>query len=102
MYGAEILNINKFEKIITNKNGLKWSGNDLLSHTLRCSTIGAKVFHCPVRDGMECYTLAKITRSFKPAFENLSNVFATKTSLENVFTSGLNTVRHQFIFKVNW
>ncbi len=40
-------------------------GIDLLSHVLRRSTIGAKVFHGPVRNGMGCCTLARNTKSFK-------------------------------------
>ena len=45
---------------------LKRLGNDLLSHALRRSTIGAVGFHGPVRDGMGCFTNAIITKSFKP------------------------------------
>jgi hypothetical protein len=37
----------------------------LLSHTLRCSTIDAKRFHGPVRDGMGCFTLASTTEPSK-------------------------------------
>ena len=40
-------------------------GGDLLSHTLRCSTIGAKGFHVRVRDGIGWGTLARTTRSPK-------------------------------------
>jgi hypothetical protein len=45
--------------------GLGRTGNDLLSRVLRRSTIGAKAFHCPVRDGMECFALARATGSSK-------------------------------------
>ena len=38
-------------------------GSDLLSHTLRCSTIGAEAFHGRVRDGIGCFILAITTRS---------------------------------------
>ena len=38
-------------------------GSDLLSHTLRCSTIGAEAFHVRVRDGIGCFILAITTRS---------------------------------------
>ena len=41
-------------------------GGDLLSHTLRCSTIGAEGFHCRVRDGIGCRPLAITTRSWRP------------------------------------
>jgi hypothetical protein len=41
--------------------------NDLLSHTLRCSTISAKGFHYRVRNGIECFTFAIIT---KPIIES--------------------------------
>ena len=38
-------------------------GNDLLFHTLRCSTIGAESFHYRVRNGIGCSPFAIITRS---------------------------------------
>ena len=41
-------------------------GGDLLSHTLRCSTIGAEGFHGRVRDGIGCRPLAITTRSWRP------------------------------------
>ena len=44
---------------------LRRPGSDLLSHTLRCSTIGAKGFHGRVRDGIGWFTLAITTRSSK-------------------------------------
>jgi hypothetical protein len=37
-------------------------GSDLLSHTLRCSTIGANGFHGRVRDGFGWFTVAITTR----------------------------------------
>ena len=37
-------------------------GSDLLSHTLRCSTIGANRFHGRVRDGVGWFTDAITTR----------------------------------------
>ena len=40
-------------------------GSDLLSHTLRCSTIGAVSFHGRVRDGIGCFRNAITTRSSK-------------------------------------
>ena len=40
-------------------------GSDLLSHTLRCSTIGAEGLHGRVRDGIGCVPLAIATRSSK-------------------------------------
>ena len=43
-------------------------GSDLLSHTLRCSTISAKAFHGRVRKGIGCSHLAMTTR---PAKDNL-------------------------------
>ena len=48
------------------KNGLGRSGSDRLSHILRCSTIDAKRFHGPVRDGKGCCTLAFTTGSSEP------------------------------------
>ena len=38
-------------------------GNDLLSHTLRCSTIGAEGLHGRVRNGIGCCPLAIATGS---------------------------------------
>ena len=38
------------------------AGNDLLFHVLRQSTIGANSFHFRVRDGIECLSVAIITR----------------------------------------
>ena len=40
-------------------------GDDLLSHTLRCSTIGAVVLNCRVRNGAGCFTYAMITKPSK-------------------------------------
>ena len=40
-------------------------GDDLLSHVLRQSTIGAKAFDGRVRDGIGSYHLAKATRPAK-------------------------------------
>ena len=38
-------------------------GNDLLSHTLRCSTIGAEAFNFRVRDGIGFRRFATVTKS---------------------------------------
>ena len=51
-------------------NPLGRPGSDLLSHTLRCSTIGAKGFHVRVRDGIGWDTLAITTRSSKRILGN--------------------------------
>ena len=40
-------------------------GDALLSHTLRCSTIGATVLNFRVRDGTGCFTRAMITKPSK-------------------------------------
>ena len=37
-------------------------GNDLLSHVLRRSTIGAAALNCRVRDGVGCFARAMITK----------------------------------------
>ena len=42
----------------------KRPGNDLLSHTLRCSTISATELHVRVRNGIGWYICAIITRPF--------------------------------------
>ena len=47
-------------------------GDDLLSHALRRSTIGAKGFHFRVRDGIGCRPLAMTTRSSKTASERMN------------------------------
>ena len=44
---------------------LRRPGGDLLSHTLRCSTIGAEGLHGRVRDGIGCGPLAITTKSSK-------------------------------------
>lgn len=63
---------------------LKRPGSDLLSQALRLSTIGPKVFHVPVRDGMVCFTLGKTTRSFKNRSNNRFNFCQTiKLSLQH-------------------
>ena len=38
------------------------SGVDLLSHTVKCTIIGAEAFHGPVRDGKGWFHLAMDTR----------------------------------------
>ena len=40
-------------------------GGDLLSHTLRCSTIGAKALNGRVRNGAGCFALAMTTKPSK-------------------------------------
>ncbi len=40
-------------------------GNDLLSHVLRRSTIGAAALNCRVRDGVGCFARAMITKPKK-------------------------------------
>ncbi len=40
-------------------------GGDLLSHTLRCSTIGAKALNGRVRNGSGCFALAMTTKPNK-------------------------------------
>ena len=46
-------------------------GGDLLSHTLRCSTISAKRFHGRVRDGIGWFTLAITTKSSKRTLKDI-------------------------------
>ena len=40
-------------------------GGDLLSHTLRCSTIGATALNCRDRDGIGCFARAMTTKPRK-------------------------------------
>lgn len=49
----------------TNTGSFIRFGDDLLSHTLRCSTIGATVLNGRVRDGTGCFTRAMITKPNK-------------------------------------
>ena len=44
-------------------------GSDLLSHTLRCSTIGAKALNGRVRDGTGCFALAMTTKPKKSSVQ---------------------------------
>src|SRR5580704_7270739 len=56
-------------------------GDDLLSHVLRQSTIGAKAFDGRVRDGIGSYHLAKATRPAKNGEAKLAfHVFRFKVS----------------------
>ena len=50
-------------RLIGVSSDLRRPGSVLLSHTLRCSTIGAEAFHGRVRNGIGCYILAITTRS---------------------------------------
>ena len=60
--------------------GFSRSGNDLLSHVLRRSTIGAKALNGRVRNGAGCFALAMITRPRKtlkcPSHVHLCFVYA--------------------------
>ena len=49
-------------KFMRKENVIDKPGNDLLFHTLRCSTIGAEKFNGRVRDGIEFRPLAIITK----------------------------------------
>ena len=46
-------------------------GDALLSHTLRCSTIGAKALNCRVREGTGCFALAMVTKPKNDRFPSL-------------------------------
>ena len=50
-------------------------GGDLLSHTLRCSTIGAGEFHGRVRDGIGWGLPARATRPAKRNLRELVYIF---------------------------
>ena len=53
-------------------------GDDLLSHALRRSTIGATVLNCQVRDGAGCFTCAMITKPKKEPLQTfLIQIFVT-------------------------
>ena len=49
----------------TRRENLSRPGNDLLSHVLRRSTIGAKALNGRVRDGTGCFALAMVTKPGK-------------------------------------
>ena len=64
---------------LTKYNGFGRPGSELLSHTLRCSTIVAMRFHGRVRDGIGCVTHAITTESSKTIISNtLSNACRSK------------------------
>ncbi len=50
---------------VRSANAFGRPGGDLLSHTLRCSTIGAEGLNVRVRDGIACVTLAMTTKPSK-------------------------------------
>ena len=51
-------------------------------HTGIRTIIGAKAFHCPVRDGKEWYHLAMVIRhNFLPSRHGLDNQFIEQISL---------------------
>ena len=57
-------------------------GDDLLSHVLRQSTIGAKAFDGRVRDGIGSYHLARATRPAKNGEAKLAfHIFVSKRVL---------------------
>ena len=59
--------------------GLSRFGNDLLSHALRRSTIGATVLNGRVRDGIGCFTRAMITKPGKTWIRHETwRIFPTK------------------------
>ena len=66
--------------------GLDWLGllsrfgDDLLSHVLRRSTIGATALNCRVRDGIGCFPAAMITKPGKRA--RFSSGFQVKSLTE--------------------
>ncbi len=69
-------------------------GNDLLSHALRRSTIGATVLNCRVRDGTGCFTCAMITKpkissEFQVAYADYE-VYAFDISSRNLSSTGSN------------
>ena len=93
---------------LNNRNVLKRTGSDLLSHALRHSTIDAKRFHGPVRNGKGCFTLAEPpahSNTFKQDIsyqksnhmnDYISKVIKTETSFQIAFKfrSGLTTARN--------
>ncbi len=50
-------------------NAINKPGNDLLFHTLRCSTIGAEKFNGRVRDGIVFRPLAVITKLINSTYK---------------------------------
>ena len=56
-------------------------GDDLLSHVLRQSTIGAKAFDGRVRDGIGSDRLARATRPAKDGYSDQSTVISDQKSL---------------------
>ena len=56
----------RFERYVF--SGLFRFGDDLLSHVLRRSTIGATALNGRVRDGTGCFARAVITKPGKPRY----------------------------------
>ena len=59
------------------REGLLKIGGYLLSHILRCSTIGATVLNGRVRDGIECFTRAITTKFKKTLLKNTLKISDT-------------------------
>ncbi len=84
-------------------------GGDLLSHTLRCSTIGATVLNDRVREGIGCFTRAMTTKPsqqhqvqvnyvymcsmFQPSWPNLA-VTGSNQAYRAISTGQLNALLH--------
>ena len=67
-------------------------GGDLLSHTLRCSTIGATALNCRVRDGIGCFARAMTTKPKKRPGKEETGLFFPTSVLFQVFVYVLLTV----------
>ena len=76
--------------------GLLKIGGYLLSHILRCSTIGATVLNGRVRDGIECFTRAITTKFKKTQQENTLKILIPSTRSYQAYrvisTSQLNAL----------
>ena len=64
-------------------------GDDLLSHALRRSTIGATVLNGRVRDGIGCFTGAVITKPRKKRFQ-VKAVYAFDSRWPGLASTGSN------------
>ena len=80
-------------------------GGALLSHTLRCSTIGATVLNCRVRDGTGCFTCAMTTKPRKnPALERYTPCLpaANHGEQEAVSLRSKGAFLHQHVVQVSF
>ena len=87
------------------KNVIYKPGNDLLFHTLRCSTIGAEKFNGRVRDGIGFRPLARITKLINYIKSRISYQMNIKDKNDQanrvISTSQLHVLPHFHTWPIN-